>query len=86
MTAEDIMSLRTDYKAYLDTALTQVPSYHPESNMLQKQWQSMVWPFSTQAVHSPDTGVSSETLETLAKASVDVPTGFVYLQFDLILD
>lgn len=76
MTSEEILSLRTDYKAHLDTALAQVPTYVPSQTMLKNQWEGMVWPTSPEAAHEPETGVPREVLSRVVKASVEVPAGF----------
>lgn len=47
--------------------------------MLRKQWSSMVWPSSTDAVASPDTGVDEVQLREVGRASVTIPDGFVRL-------
>lgn len=45
--------------------------------MLQEHWSGMVWPASKEAIRNPDTGLERQTLETVGKASVAVPEGFV---------
>lgn len=55
-----------------------MPEYKPpQESMLKEQWSGMVWPADPKAQHDPDTGVDSETLQKVGKASVTVPEGFV---------
>ncbi|KAF8877232.1 dehydrogenase E1 and transketolase domain-containing protein 1 [Gymnopilus junonius] len=76
LSQEDISSVRTSYKSYLEEELATVPSYVPSASMLTDQWNSIVWPASVDAVHDPVTGVDRPVLEKVGRASVAVPEGF----------
>ena len=80
---EDVSSVRTSYKAYLEEELTKVPTYKPSASMLQDQWSDIVWPTSANANHDPVTGVDREVLQKVGKASVAVPEGFVSVFLEL---
>lgn len=45
--------------------------------MLKGEWKGLVWPGSPEAVREPETGVDTETLVKVGKASTCVPGGFV---------
>ncbi|PPQ70860.1 hypothetical protein CVT26_014083 [Gymnopilus dilepis] len=76
LSMEDVSSVRTSYKAYLEEELTKVPTYKPSASILQDQWSGIVWPTSADANHDPATGVDREVLQKVGKASVAVPEGF----------
>jgi probable 2-oxoglutarate dehydrogenase E1 component DHKTD1 len=61
----------------LEEALQKVDSYKPVTDMLKGKWSDLKWPASPEAKHSPRTGVPQGTLVDVAKASVELPTGFV---------
>lgn len=70
--------MRASYKAHLEAELAKVPQYRPSpESMFKNQWSGMVWPADAKAQHDPDTGVDSDVLQTVGKASVTVPEGFV---------
>ncbi|KAJ7505194.1 Transketolase, pyrimidine binding domain-containing protein [Mycena galericulata] len=71
-----IASIRTAYKSELDAALSCVSSHVPTASMLEKQWKGMVWPASSSAERTPETGVPAEQLKEVGKASVKIPDGF----------
>ncbi|KAF7984618.1 hypothetical protein HWV62_12831 [Athelia sp. TMB] len=73
---DEAASLRSSYKARLDSHLGEIASYTPSASMLADQWSGMVWPASTEANPSPKTGVDRQLLEKVGKASVTVPEGF----------
>ncbi|KAJ7599589.1 thiamine diphosphate-binding protein [Mycena floridula] len=76
VTKNDITRLREAYKTHLESQLSQVSSFAPSAPMLQDQWNTMVWPASSDAVHQPETGIQRDILETVGKASVQVPGSF----------
>ncbi|KAJ7644236.1 Transketolase, pyrimidine binding domain-containing protein [Roridomyces roridus] len=72
----EILSIRAAYKSELDAALARVSSHVPAASMLDKQWKDMVWPASSSADRNPATGVSSDQLKIIGKATVTIPNGF----------
>ncbi|ESK91976.1 putative 2-oxoglutarate dehydrogenase e1 component mitochondrial [Moniliophthora roreri MCA 2997] len=76
LTEQDVTNVRSTYKASLEKALSDVPSYQPSAPMLQEQWSGMVWPGDKDALGDPVTGVERDTLMGVGKASVMVPEGF----------
>jgi len=74
---EEVAELRASYKAHLDGELAKSSDYQPKAAMLEGQWKGLVWPASPAAISNPDTGVDAEVLQTVGKASVTVPEGFV---------
>ncbi|KAK7041441.1 hypothetical protein VNI00_009307 [Paramarasmius palmivorus] len=76
LTEEDVIDVRSAYKANLEQALSGVSSYRPAAPMLQEQWNGMVWPASKEASDDPVTGVDKDILVNIGKASVMVPEGF----------
>lgn len=77
LSQESVSGLRTSYKDHLNSELAQADSYQPQASMLQKQWSGIVWPASDEALRHPDTGVDSDTLKTVGKASVSYGDGIV---------
>ncbi|KAG8904913.1 hypothetical protein FRB99_001011 [Tulasnella sp. 403] len=76
MTKEEATTRRAAYKSHLEDCLKAVDGYEPEADMLQRQWQGIVWPTSNEAQHNPETGVERERLLTVGKASVATPEDF----------
>lgn len=76
ITSEDIASLRSTYKAHLESELAKSESYSPSLSPLEGEWKDMVLPVSADANPNPETGVSIDTLKRVGKASVEVPDGF----------
>lgn len=74
---EEVTELRASYKAHLDGELTKSSEHRPTAPMLEGQWKGLVWPASPAANSNPDTGVDAQVLQTVGKASVTVPEGFV---------
>jgi hypothetical protein len=78
ITADDITDLRVSHKTFLEQQLAAIESYKPHVPLLKSQWSGMVWPASKEAQHSPDTGVATDVLGKVGKASVTLPSrGFV---------
>ncbi|KAF5310667.1 hypothetical protein D9619_007724 [Psilocybe cf. subviscida] len=77
LTTEFLDSVRASYKSHLEAELAKVPEYKPSpESMFKNQWSGMVWPADAKAQHDPDTGVDSDILQKVGKASVTVPEGF----------
>ncbi|KAG1729579.1 thiamine diphosphate-binding protein [Suillus lakei] len=72
---EAARAIRDSYKASLNTALTDVASYVPPPMSFEGAWKGMVWPASP-AASQEETGVSSDVLRDVGKASVHVPEEF----------
>ena len=79
LSQESATTLRASYKGHLNSELTQADSYEPQVSMLQNQWTGLVWPASDQAERNPNTGIDTETLRRVGKASVHYGEGFVSL-------
>ena len=73
----DVATLRSTYKAYLESELEKSASFKPQSLKLDGKWNDMVLPVSANATRNPDTGVSIDILKNVGRASVEVPEGFV---------
>lgn len=69
--------MRQTARDHLDAQLAETPAYKPKADMLEGKWSSFVWPASREAQHSPDTGVETEVLQSVGKASVTLPPAFV---------
>lgn len=74
---EAITKLRASYKAYLESELGKVDVFTPALKALEGKRKGIVLPIAVEAVHDPETGVVSETLREVARASVQTPEGFV---------
>lgn len=74
---EEILDLRSSYKAHLGAELSKADAFVPTLNVLKDKWSGMVLPNSTEAVRDPETGAALETLKEVGRASVQVPEGFV---------
>jgi len=61
----------------LNAALIDVDGFTAESEMLGGKWKDMVWPASPEANPNPETGLPTERLAEVAKASVQLPESFV---------
>lgn len=84
MTAEEITEARKSYKTFLEERLAAVPFFKPAVPTPNDQWREMVWPVSEMAKKDPDTGVSTEVLRDVGKASVTIPSeGFVRFHHSL---
>ena len=79
MSEYDIGTVRTTYKAHLESELAKVSSYEPSASMLEGQWAGIVWPGSTEARWDPETGVEGDVLRRVGRGSVAIPDGFVSL-------
>lgn len=77
MSESQVAEYRKAYVEQLDAALSGVDTFKPKSEMLQGKWSQMVWPATSSAEHQPATGVASETLKEVGKASVTLPDSFV---------
>ncbi|KAL5522783.1 hypothetical protein ACEPAG_8801 [Sanghuangporus baumii] len=73
---EDISKLRSSYKAYLDSELQKAESFNPVISSCRGKWKDMVLPIINEAVHDPETGVASEKLKDIGRASVQIPESF----------
>jgi len=89
LSGDAAMSLRNSYKAKLTDALSLSASYSPPLVKLEGQWGStnvdgkhmkMVWPGSPEA-QTFDTGVGTDLLREVGRASVAVPEEFVSAQY-----
>jgi probable 2-oxoglutarate dehydrogenase E1 component DHKTD1 len=80
VTQEDIANVRSTYKSYLESQLSQVQSYAPTMSsapMLQRQWKEMTWPPSSSKSNAQvPTGVDKDVLKAIGKASVWTPENF----------
>ena len=77
ITHDDIVTLRNDYKKYLDAQLEASKCFVPVNKSLGGKWKAMVMPNGQDAIRDPETGVDADTLTNIGKASVSVPDGFV---------
>ncbi|KIK77031.1 hypothetical protein PAXRUDRAFT_835129 [Paxillus rubicundulus Ve08.2h10] len=84
LSQDSASSVRISYKATLNDALAVSATYVPPPVKFDGQWSTtvidgtdmaMVWPGSKEA-RAFDTGVSTEVLRKVGKASVEVPDGF----------
>ncbi|KAI0070572.1 dehydrogenase E1 and transketolase domain-containing protein 1 [Panus rudis PR-1116 ss-1] len=80
LTPEQASSIRTSYKSYLNDELAKAEDVVPSASMLEKQWNGISWPehafkAGEEAVN-PVTGVNTQVLKEVGKASVTVPEGF----------
>lgn len=69
--------MRDAERVRLDTGLAKTGTYIPVAPMLQGQWTGIVWPADEKADREPPTGIVRKVLETIGRASVTVPSGFV---------
>ncbi|KAL0960260.1 hypothetical protein HGRIS_011890 [Hohenbuehelia grisea] len=77
--------VRTSYKQHLTEELTKADGFKATTAMIPGQptgmfagqWKGIVWPASAEAERNPDTGVDTDVLAKIGKASVTVPEGFV---------
>ena len=73
--------MRDAERVRLDTGLAQTDTYIPVAPMLQGQWMGIVWPADEIADRDPPTSVVRTVLESIGRASVAVPSGFVRESF-----
>ncbi|KAH8110036.1 dehydrogenase E1 and transketolase domain-containing protein 1 [Phellopilus nigrolimitatus] len=73
---EEILDLRSSYKAHLGAELSKADAFVPALNVLKDKWSGMVLPNSTEAVRDPETGAALDMLKEVGRASVQVPEGF----------
>lgn len=73
----DAKAGREKYLDKLNAALIDVDGFAPESEMLAGKWKDLVWPASGAANPDPETGLPTERLAEVAKASVTLPESFV---------
>ncbi|THH09666.1 hypothetical protein EW145_g1851 [Phellinidium pouzarii] len=85
ITQEDIVNLRSSYKAHLDSELAKSDSVMPVLKALSGKWEGMVVPNSVDAIRDPETGFLLETLKDVGRASTEVPDGFAMAFGSLML-
>ncbi|THH08009.1 hypothetical protein EW145_g2992, partial [Phellinidium pouzarii] len=86
ITQEDIVNLRSSYKAHLDSELAKSDSVMPVLKALSGKWEGMVVPNSVDAIRDPETGFLLETLKDVGRASTEVPDGFAMAFGSLMLE
>ncbi|XP_047517650.1 probable 2-oxoglutarate dehydrogenase E1 component DHKTD1 homolog, mitochondrial isoform X1 [Pieris napi] len=71
---EEVKVINSDYHKFLQSQYEIAHSYQPEVTYYQEQWSGMG--AAPKAVEVWDTGVNTELLKTVAKASVSLPSEF----------
>ncbi|OWR45857.1 2-oxoglutarate dehydrogenase [Danaus plexippus plexippus] len=75
LTGDEVESITTEFTKYLQSQFEQHNSYKPEGSYYQDQWSEMS--AAPRAVELWDTGVDTEILKQVGRASVIVPDDFV---------
>ncbi|XP_072949969.1 probable 2-oxoadipate dehydrogenase complex component E1 homolog [Epargyreus clarus] len=74
LSEEDVSGISTEYTKYLQSQFEAVNSYQPEVTYYQEQWASVS--SAPRAVEVWNTGVDTELLKLVGRASVTAPGGF----------
>jgi probable 2-oxoglutarate dehydrogenase E1 component DHKTD1 len=77
MALEECKALGETYNKELESHLTDSSNFVPVRSAPNRRWQGIVWPASKDAIHEPETGVSTATLKEIGKASVKYQADFV---------
>lgn len=73
----DAKAGRAKYQSQLTEALEQAQDFKPTSEMLGGKWKDIVWPATSAADPDPETGLPTDRLAEVGRASVSLPDSFV---------